>query len=99
MAYLPPSNVSGTVGMFQWINGTISNFFFPGIILATFFIIMFKQLASSKTTVSKAFSSASFICMILSVLARVLNFVNTAFMTIFIILTAVGGIWMHIENN
>jgi hypothetical protein len=31
--------------------------------------------------------------------ARVLGFVSTGFMTIFIIFTAIGAIWMHIDNN
>ena len=49
-------------------------------------------------TSSKAFAAASFMVMILAVFARLMDFVSTGFMSIFIILTAVGAIWMHIEN-
>lgn len=99
MAFSPPSNVTTSVGMFQWINSTVSNWLFPGVILAAFFIILIKQMTNQANTIGKCVASSSFICMILAVLGRLLGFVSTGFMTIFILLTAVGGIWMHIENN
>lgn len=99
MAFPLPSNVTTSVGMMQWINMTVNNWLFMGVILAAFFIILIKQMTNQANTIGKCVASASFICMILAVLSRLLGFVSTGFMTIFILLTAVGGIWMHIENN
>jgi len=100
MAYAPPSgNVTSSVDMFSWVNASVSNWFFPGVITALFFIIFIKMLTNQNNTASKAFSSAAFICMIIAVLCRVLDFIATSFMSIFIIMTAVGALWMHIENS
>jgi len=100
MRYEPPTNVTTSVDMFTWINGTVSNWFFPGAIVSIFAIIMAKLLFSSdNNSISKAFSSASFSCMILSVFCRLLGFVSTGFMSIFIIFTALDAVWMHIENR
>ena len=99
MAYSPPSgNVTTAVQTFSWINESVSNMFFPGIILVTYFIILIKMLTNPNNTAGKSFAAASFMMMIVSVFARLLDFVSTNFMTIFVVLTAVGGIWMHIEN-
>ena len=99
MLYEPPANVTTSVDMFTWINGTVGNWFFPGAIIAVFFISMIKMLTNEGNTVPKAFAASSFICMIISVMARILNFVNNGFMSIFIVFTALGAIWMHIENT
>ena len=98
MAFVPPTgNITSGVGFFNYMNTTISGWFIPGIILAIFFIALIK-LVYSTNSVSRAFASSSFVCMILSVMFRVIDLVSTPFMTIFIILTGVGIVWMHIEN-
>ena len=99
MAYDSPQNITTSVDMFNWVNGTVNNWFFPAVLLATFFIILVKMISNPENTASKAFAAASFMVMILSVFARILDFVSTGFMSIFIILTAAGAIWMHIENT
>lgn len=100
MTYSPPSgNVTSATQTFQWVNTLVDNWFFPGMIIAIFFIIFIKMLTNQNNTASKSFAAASFICMIISVLTRVINFVSTPFMSTFIIMTAIGGIWMHIENS
>ena len=99
MAYAPPAgNITNTVGIFNWINSVTDNWFFPGLLVAVFFIILIK-LQFSTQDLGKAFSGASFICMILAVLLRVTNLINTTFMILFIVLTGVGAIWMHVENS
>ena len=98
MAYSPPSgNITSSFDFFNWLNGTISNWFFPGMIIAVYFIILVKMMYNSQNA-GQAFAAASFICMILSVLLRVANLINNTFMVIFIILTAIGAVWMHAEN-
>ena len=98
MAYNPPANMTSSVDLFTWINGTTNQFFFPGLIIAVFIIMLVKLMAKTED-VGKAFASASFTCMILSILLRVTNLINNTFMVIFIILTAVSAVWMHLENS
>lgn len=97
MAYSPPSNnITSSFDFFNWINVSVGSWFFPGLIIATYFVILIRMMYNSPT--SQAFASASFICMILSVLLRVTGLVSNSFMIIFIILTAIGAVWMHQEN-
>ena len=100
MLYNPPAgNVTTTVEMFGWINSVTRDFFFAGSIIALWIIMFIKMLTNPNNTASKSFSAASFICMIISVLSRLLGFVDTGFMSIWIIFTAVGALWMHVENT
>ena len=99
MAFSSPGGINSTVGIFTWANSVTKNFFFPGILIATYIIILVKMMTNQNNTASKAFAAASFMMMIVAVLARVMNFVSTGFMSIFIILTALGAVWMHIENT
>ena len=99
MAFASPGGINNSVGIFTWANSVTSNWFFPGILIATYIIILVKMMTNQNNTASKAFAAASFMIMIVSVLARVMNFVSTGFMSIFIILTALGAVWMHIENT
>jgi len=99
MTYAAPSgNVTDLTGFFGWINTTVDNWFFPGAVMAIFVIILVKMLFSTDD-LGKSFITASFACMILTVMLRVINLVDTRFMVIFIILTAVGIVWMHMENS
>jgi len=97
--YSTPGAMNSTVDVFSWVNSVTSNWFFPGVLLATYIIILVKMMTNQNNTASKSFAAASFMVMILTVFARVMDFVSTSFMSIFIILTALGGIWMHIENS
>jgi len=97
--YSTPGAMNSTVDVFSWVNSVTSNWFFPGVLLATYIIILVKMMTNQNNTASKSFAAASFMVMILTVFARVMDFVSTGFMSIFIILTALGGIWMHIENS
>ena len=104
MRYEPPTNVSTSTDMFRWINDSVATsngtgLFFPGMIIATFIIAFVKMLGNQNSTVGKSFAASSFICMIVSVFCRILGFVDTSFMSLFILFTAVGAIWMHIENK
>jgi len=98
MAYSPPpGNLTSSVDFFTWLNSTISNWFFPGVIVAVYFILLIKLMYNSPK-IGQAFTSASFICMILTVLLRITDLIGNSFMIIFIILTAIGAVWMHTEN-
>jgi len=99
MAYDVPGGMNSTVDVFTWVSSVTDNWFFPLILIGVYIIIMVKMLFNPANSAAKAFSAASFMVMILTVFARVLNFVSTGFMSIFIIMTAVGAIWMHMENK
>ena len=99
MAYDTPGMINTSVDLFTWINSVTGNWFFPLSLIAVFVIILAKMLFNPANTTTKSFAAASFIVMLLSVFARVMNFVSTGFMSIFIILTAVSAILMHIENS
>jgi hypothetical protein len=93
----PAGNITSLNQIFEWTNTSVNSLLFPGILGAVFFIIFVRLLYSTNET-GKAFASSAFICMILAVLFRTVNLINTTFMVIFIILTAIGAIWLHIEN-
>lgn len=102
MAHPLPANITTSVDMFSYFNEVINiggaGIFFAGIIMAIWFIIIIQMKFNNNDT-GKSFAAASFMCMIISVFARVMNFVGTGFMSIFIIMTALGGLWVHIENR
>ena len=98
--YDPPTgNVTTTTDMMQWLNGSVSNIIFPGIIISVFFIMMAKMLTNQNSSATKSFASASFVCMILAVFGRVLDLVNTGFMSIWIVFVGIAVVAMYIENN
>ena len=98
MAYEAPSgNITSSLDFFNWINISVENWFFVGIVIAVYFIMLIRMLYTSPST-AQAFAASSFICMILTILLRVADLVNNSFMVIFIILTAIGAVWMHTEN-
>jgi len=100
MTYSPPANVTTSIGMIQHINSNwVDGIMFPGIILTMYIIILAKQLTNPGNTFPKSFASASFICMILSIFARTLGLVNNIFMIIFICLTALSAVIMHMSNQ
>lgn len=101
MAYSPPAgNITSLNQIMLWTNSLVDNLLFPGVLGVTFFIIFIRLLYSqSDVGTARAFTSASFISMILAILLRTTSLINNTFMVIFIILTAVGAIWMHAENT
>jgi len=99
MTYSNPGDMNSTVDLFTWVNSVTENMFFPMIIIAVWIIIFVKMLFNPSNTAAKSFGASSFMTMILVVFARVLDFVSTGFMSVFIIMTAIGGIWMLIENK
>lgn len=101
MAYLydPPADVNTATQMISWINGTTSQWLFQGIIGSVFVISLISMLQNQSNTASKCFSSASFIAMIISVLARVLDLIPTWFMSIWIVMVGLSAVWMYVEGT
>jgi hypothetical protein len=98
MAYTPPSgNVTSLNQVLVWVNQIVDGLLIPGTLGVIWFIIFIRLLFTTNET-GKAWTAASFICMIASVLLRLTDLINTAFMVIFIIFTGIGVVWMHTEN-
>lgn len=99
MTYAAPTgNITGIADVLSYFNGTVDNFFIPAILIGIYFIIIIKQIFN-QNEVAKSFAAASFVIMITSILFRLIDLVSTQFMVIFIILTGVSIVWMHIENS
>ena len=97
--YQPPTgNVTSVTDVFRWINGGVDNWFFPGILVSVWLIIIIKMQFNPSNEISKSFASTSFIVMILAVFCRVLNFISTGFLSIFIVLTGFGMAWMYLDG-
>lgn len=99
MAFDPPTNATTATQMMQWINSTTQQWLFQGIIGTFFAVTLIIMLKDNANTASKSFAAASFITMILAVMARVLDFVPTWFMSIWIIATGLSAIWMYMEGT
>jgi len=84
--------------MVQWINSTTAQWLFQGIIGSVFFISLMTMLKNPVNSASKSFAAASFVTMIIAVFARVLNFIPTWFMSIWIVLVGISSIWMYSEG-
>ena len=97
--YEPPANVTTATQMISWINSTTSLWLFQGIISAVFAISLITMLKNPQNTASKSFSAAAFITMILSIFARVLDLIPTAFMSIWIVMVGLSAIWMYMEGT
>ena len=97
--YDPPVNVTTATDMIGWINNTTSLWLFQGILGSVFVISLVTMLKNQTNTASKCFSAASFITMILSIFARVLNLIPTWFMSLWIMMVGLSAIWMYVEGT
>jgi len=97
--YDAPTNVTEATQMVSWINSVTNLWLFQGILGGFFIIALVSMLRNTSNTPSKAFSASAFVTLIISVFARVLNFIPTWYMSIWILLTGVGAIWMYVEGT
>ena len=97
--YEPPTNVTTATDMIGWINLTTGQWLFQGIISTVFAISLITMLKNPQNTASKSFFAASFITMLISVMARTLNLIPTYFMSIWIVMTGLAAIWMYVEGT
>lgn len=90
------ANVTGMYSFFEYVQKVSDGWFFVMILFAIF-IIMFISLKNYSNP--KAFASASFVCMILSIMMGVLGLISSTWMYLCIILVAVSIVWLHIDNS
>jgi len=72
---------------------------FQGLISAVFIISLVTMLKNPQNTASKSFTAASFITALIAVFSRILNFVPTWFMAIWIVFVGLSAIWMYVEGT
>lgn len=91
-------SITGMYTFFKWIQapGVSNGTFIPYILLGIWIIAL---LLSKAYQNSKAFTGASFLLMIASIIFRVLGFLSNKLMYLSIIMVAIGAIWMHVENS
>jgi len=91
-------NVTGMYTFFQYVQEVSSNWFFPSILLGLF-IILFVIFRGASTSNSKPFATSSFFIMILSILFRVLGFIENKWMYASITIMAFSILWLHLSNT
>lgn len=96
--YAPPNQTDseGIFELLRYVNTTADGLLFP-MLLFVVFVITF--IATKQFSSSRAFAYASFITMVLSVPLGVLDLVAPKFMYLFVILTAVGAVWLKLEGG
>jgi hypothetical protein len=96
--YTPPTGneTQGTYEFFKFIGVSASDgILFPAILLVIW-VVSFMALKSYST--ARAWTFASFFCSILSIMLAVLDLISPKFMYLPIILTAIGFVWLKLED-
>ena len=97
--YYAPPNATDSQGIFEffrYVNTTADGGFF---LIMTFVIWIIIFIATKQYSSDRAFTYASFVCMVLTILLAVMNLINPQFMYLYIILTAVGVVWLKLSDN
>jgi hypothetical protein len=101
MATKLPTNatveIEGAKTYIDWVQEVSNGIFMPAMLLGIF-IILFMSLKAT-TTNAKAFSGASFICMIAGILLTAIGWMASKFMYAAIIVTAIGAIWAYLDDK
>lgn len=82
---------------FKYISEASNGLFFNSMLFGIF-IILFMMFRAT-TSNGKSFAGSSFICMILAILLRVLEFTSTGIMYTFILFTGIGAVWAYLEEG
>lgn len=96
--FTPPTQneTSGILEIFSYINGTVDGLFFL-VMLFVVWIVTF--IATKQYSSDRAFTYASFICIVLAIPLAVLNLIGSQWMYLFMILTGVGVVWLKLAGN
>lgn len=97
--YATPTS-DDTAGMYEffgWINRVPSEgLFFPVILLVIWFVAF---LALKQYSTARAWTFASFLCSVISIIMAVLDYINPKFMYLCIFLTLIGFVWLKLDNE
>lgn len=96
--YTPPTQneSTGILELFTYVNNTVDGLFFL-VMLFIVWIVTF--IATKNYSSDRAFTYASFICIVLAIPLAVLNLIGPQWMYLFMILTGVGVVWLKLSGN
>lgn len=94
--YTPPTanDTLGLYEIFKYVNNTSEGLLFVSL-LFVIWIITF--VATKSYSASRAWTFASFLCFILSLILSVIGIIAPKFMYLYLILTGVGAVWLKLE--
>jgi hypothetical protein len=99
MAYYPSPTENDTLGFyefFKYINGVSDGAFFPLMLLVVWVIVF---VATKQYSNSRAWTSASFICMVMGFGFAVLDLVSPRWAYLMILFIGIGALWMKLEDS
>lgn len=88
---------SGIYEFFRYVSQIATEGLFFPVIMFVIWIIGF--LALKQYSSSRAWTTSSIFCAILSIILAVMDFIAPKFMYIFIIMSAIGMIWVKLEGD
>ena len=98
MAYYTPANstdVGGFYELFRYVNTVSGGNFALLAFMLPLWVITF--VAVKQYSTSRAWTTASFICMAVGMILSVLGLLSPKFTYLMIIFTAVGAVWIKLE--
>lgn len=96
------SDLSGGWNFFRWINAITGGLFFPVVLLVIWIICFVAMLFSGNSqspSGSKAWTFASFISSVLSILLVVAELMAKEWMYASFVLLGIGVVWAILENG
>jgi len=91
------TNITGMYTIFQYVVEVAPMFFI--LVLFALLIILFVIFRGSSYTNAKPFAGSCFFVMVMSILFRVMNFIDNKWMYVFITIMAGSMVWLHLENS
>lgn len=94
--YAPPSNndTLGVYEIFKYVNTVSDGIFFVGLAFVIWIIIF---VSTKNYSSSRAFTFASFVSFILTLVLTVIDLISPKIMYLFVLLLAGGAMWMKLE--
>lgn len=96
--YYPTPQLNDSTGIFElfnYVNNVADGLLFL-VMLFVIWVITF--IATKQYSTDRAFTYASFICMILAILLAILGLLGSQWMYLFVILTGVGAVWLKLSG-
>lgn len=96
--YTPPNNndTLGIYEIFRYANNVSEGIFFTAISFVVWIIIF---VATKNFSTSRAFTMASFISFILTMVLSVIDLITPRIMYLFLFMTAAGALWIKLESQ
>ena len=95
--YAPPNatDSGGFLEISRYVNNAVDGYLFTSMMFVIWIVIF---TATKQYSSSKAFTFASFVCMVLSIVLATLNLLSPRLMYLFVVLTAAGALWIKLDK-